>query len=355
MKTIVRCEIRKYLKNPLYWIGLVLVIFGVYQQVSPYLGIHYFTEQDIEAVAEIPIVEGEFMQGVIPTTNDQQRREIWEQHLCEMFRTGYGMNEEETRALIDEMKDMDIGEMAGYLEENYAFLGAMREYRFITRYRKGTREEVNGYLDEKLQEKSFSWYFSRKFTDFTSLFLLFFAMILLSVLFLQDMRKNTYELLHTKPIRAPAYVIGKAAGGFLICVIALLILNLIFYGLCVIRTRAAGFEVHLYDFLASTAAYILPNLLMVVCIYELTALLFQNPLPAVPALFLYIIYSNMGSRNAEGLYGYYGRPLAIMVRFPGEFFEIVPPPMAALNQTLLILASAAILFLSVWIWKKRRI
>ena len=116
-----------------------------------------------------------------------------------------------------------------------------------------------------------------------------------------------------------------------------------------------GFEVHLYDFLASTAAYILPNLLMVVCIYELTALLFQNPLPAVPVLFLYIIYSNMGSRTAEGLYGYYGRPLAIMVRFPGEFFEIAPPPMVALNQTLLILASVAILFLSVWIWKKRRI
>ena len=117
MKTIVRWEIRKYLRNPLYWIGLVLVMLGVYQQVSPYLGIHYFTEQDIEAAAEIPIAESEFMQGVIPTTNDQQRREIWEQHLCEMFRTGYGMNEEETRALIDEMKDMDIGEMAGYLEE----------------------------------------------------------------------------------------------------------------------------------------------------------------------------------------------------------------------------------------------
>lgn len=354
MRTIVRWEIRKYLRNPVYWIGLALVMLGIYQQVSPYLEIHYFTEQDIEAAAEIPIMDSEFMQGVIPTTNDKQRREAWEEHLQEIFQTVYGMTEEETQALIDETKDMDIREMAVYLEETYAFLGAMREYEYVTRYHKGTLEEMNAYLDEKLQENSFSWYFSRKFADFASLFLLFFAVILLSALFLQDTRKSTYELLHTKPIGAVSYVMGKAAGGFLICVIALFILNLAFYGLCLMRMGGAGFEVHLYDFLVSTGIYIVPNILMVVCVYELAALVFQNPLPAVPVLFLYIIYSNMGSRNAEGVYGYYGRPLAIMVRFPGEFFEIEPPPMVMLNQIFLILASVGILFLSVWIWKKRR-
>ena len=355
MRTIVRWEIRKYLRNPAYWIGLALVALGIYQQVSPYLGVHYFTEQDAEAAAEIPIADSDIMEGVIPTTDENQRREVWEEHLQTTFQTAYGMTAEETRALIAEMKGMDIAGMVDYLEEHYAYLGAMREYEFITRYRKGTAEEVNAYLDRKLQDKSFSWYFSRKYADFASLFLLFFAVVLLSVLFLQDTRKNTYELLHTKPIPAIEYVTGKAAGGFLICAMALMALNVIFYGLCLAGTRDAGFEVHLYDFLVSTAIYILPNMLMVVCVYELTALLFQNPLPAVPVLLLYIIYSNMGSRNAEGLYGYYGRPLAIMVRFPGEFFEITPPPMVLLNQVFLILASAVILLLSVWIWKRRRL
>ena len=69
----------------------------------------------------------------------------------------------------------------------------------------------------------------------------------------------------------------------------------------------------LTDFLVASCFYILPNMLMIVSVYSLISLLFKSPLPAVPFLFLYIVYS-MGSRNAEGIYGYYGRPLAIMVR-----------------------------------------
>ncbi len=89
----------------------------------------------------------------------------------------------------------------------------------------------------------------------------------------------------------------------------------------------------LSDFLLATCLYILPNMLMIVSVYSLVSLLCKSPLPAVPLLLLYIVYSNMGSRNAEGIYGYDGRPLAIMVRFPGGFFDTSPPPMAALALT----------------------
>ena len=148
----------------------------------------------------------------------------------------------------------------------------------------------------------------------------FFATVLLATLFLQDMRRNTYELLHTKPFHAVQYVTGKAAGGFLVCLTALAILNLFFWGACLIETRGMGFEVHLLDFICATC-----------------------------------LYSNMGSRNAEGIYGYYGRPLAIMVRFPGLFFDTAPPPMALQNQCFLILAAVAIICFSVQLWKRRRL
>ena len=39
--------------------------------------------------------------------------------------------------------------------------------------------------------------------------------------------------------------------------------------------------------------YIIPNLLMICCVYTITAVIFKNPLPAAPILFLHIIYSNM--------------------------------------------------------------
>ena len=174
------------------------------------------------------------------------------------------------------------------------------------------------------------------------------------VLFLQDTKKHTYELLHTKPISAGKYVLGKVIAGFVTCLIALTILNLLFWVLCLIYTKDSGFEVRLWDFVVSTALYILPNMMMIVSVYTLISLLFKNPLPGVPLLILYMVYSNMGRRNAEGVYGYWGRPFAIMIRFPGQLFDTTPPPMALLNQSFLILASVAIILISIQIWKRRR-
>ena len=182
----------------------------------------------------------------------------------------------------------------------------------------------------------------------------FFATILLSVLFLQDTRKHTYELLHTKPISAGKYVLGKVSAGFAVCLLVLAILNVLFCLLCFVYTKDSGFEVRLRDFLVSTVLYIVPNMLMIVCVYTLISLLFKNPLPGVPLLILYMVYSNMGGRNAEGVYGYWGRPLAIIVRFPGQLFDTTVPPMALVNQSFLILASVVIILISVQIWRRRR-
>lgn len=140
----------------------------------------------------------------------------------------------------------------------------------------------------------------------------------------------------------------------MISLIILTVLNLVFWAACVICTSSSGFEIRLTDFLLATCQYILPNMLMIVCVYTITALLFKNPLPAVPLLFLYMIYSNMGSRNAEGVFGYYGRPLAIMVRFPGMFFEVTPP-LAMVNQICLLIVSAVIVLIGIQLWRRRRI
>ena len=148
---------------------------------------------------------------------------------------------------------------------------------------------------------------------------------------------------------------GKIAGGFAVCAAVLVAMDIIFWLCCYMYTRGSGFEVRLFDFVAATAMYILPNMLMIVSVYSLVSLLFKSPLPAAPFLILYIVYSNMGSKNAEGVYGYYGRPLAIMVRFPGQLFDTAPPPLVLLNQGFLILASAIIIFISIQLWKRRRI
>lgn len=210
-------------------------------------------------------------------------------------------------------------------------------------------------MDEKFSQMRYSEYFARKYTDFAGLFFVFFSSILMAFLFLQDTRKNTYELLHTKPVSAWQYVTGKIAGGFTALLLPLAVMTAVFTFLCMHRGREQGFPVAVWDVFAAAAVYVLPNLLMVICVYALTAFLFKNPLPATPLLILYMVYSNMGSIGPDGNYGYYGRPLAIIVRFPGLFLDTTPPPLALMNQTALLIAAAVIIWVCVRIWKKRRV
>lgn len=355
MLAILTREIKNYLKQPLFWLGMAIVILGIYSQVSFYFSIRYLSPGET-IVNDYPetIHAADPNEGYIPAT-PEERRAFWEAEIQEILVSpGYDMSSAEAAAVIDEMKDLTISDACRYFDENYHCVGSARTYE-RTKYRKGTSEEINAYLTEVLSQKSFSWYFSRKFADFTGLFMGFFATIMLSVLFMQDTRSYTYELLHTKPISAGNYVAGKALGGFSVCLIALAILNLVFWALCLIFTQGSGFEVRFYDFIRATCIYILPNMLIIVCIYVLISLLFKNPLPAAPLLFLLIVYSNMGGKNAEGVYGYYGRALAIMVRFPGQFFDTAEPPMLLLNQSFLLAASAVILLISAQLWKRRRV
>lgn len=357
MKAIMKREIKNYSKRPLFWIGVLLVIFGVFQNLAPYLNIRYVSSQDEveELVKDYPeaIYDADITDGYVPSS-EEQRRGLWEEKIYKSLISDLQMKEEEAKAVIEKMKGMAIKEACEYLEKEYHYYGALYVYE-DTRYHQGSKEEINSYIESKLQKNSFSYYFSRKFADFAGLFMAFFATVMLAMLFWQDTRKNTYELLHTKPVSAWKYVAGKIAGGFFVCLTVLAILNLVFWAACKIYTGSSGFEVRFLDFAVATVLYVVPNMLMIVCVYGLIALVFRNPLPAVPLLILYIVYSNMGGRNAEGVFGYYGRPLAIMVRFPGQFFDTAPPPMVLLNQSFLILASAGIFLICVQLWKRRRI
>lgn len=354
MLAILKREVKNYLKRPLFWLGTAIVILGVYSHLEFYLQIRFLSpgEQIVNDYPET-IHAGDPNEGYIPTPQ-KERRTLWESAMQESFVSNFKMSSDRAEAIINETKDLSISEADQYLEKKYHFLGAAHLYE-NTKYRKGTGGEINAYLEQVLSAHPFSYYFSRKFADFAGLYMGFFATIMLAVLFMQDTRNYTYELLHTKPVTAEGYVLGKALGGFSACLIVLAVLNLVFWAVCLISTRNRGFEVRLIDFIGATCRYLLPNMLAIVCIYVLISLLLKNPLPGVPLLLLLIVYSNMGGRNADGISGYYGRPLAIMVRFPGQFFDTAEPPLLLLNQSFLLAASVVLLMISIWLWKRRRV
>lgn len=360
MRIIVKREFMNYIKNPILWIVLFVVLWGVYQEVSPYMQVHYFQSEEevtehtsrIQTYEEIS--DADVMQGYIRAT-EAQKVFYGMKSIEKTLKESFEMSEEEVSQLTEDIvnRNLNVEESCEYLEEKTGYAGWDSYFKNYN-YCPGTLESVNGFIDENLEKHPISWYIAMKFADFTSLYMGFAAAVLLAFLFIRDTKKDTYELLHTKPMSACSYILGKAAGGMSVILFMLTILNLVIGILCVIYGNKAGFSVSFLDFPRATLLYILPNMLMIVSVYSAMSLIFRNPLPAAPLLFLYMIYSNMGTRGPDGNYVYAGRFLAIMVRFPGRLFEITPPPMWIINQILLAISAVLLLVCSVTIWKRRR-
>ena len=354
MKAIIKREIKNFLKNPVFWAGLIIMLAGIYQILQPYLNLHYFaSNEEIQNISVASLEDADVMDGYIPIS-DEERRENGYAEIHQTMTDEMQLTTEEADAAINAIRGMTTEEACSYLETEYRYFGA--EYSLEnSRYKQGDVSEVNTYIQEKMQEHTYSYYFARKYADFAGLFMAFFATILLAFLFLRDTRKDTYELLHTKPISAWQYILGKVGSGYIILMMVLAVLTIVFGGLCIANGVTQGFSVNPLDFLIADVLYIMPNMLMIVCVYAIAALIFKNPLPETPLLFLYIIYSNMGGTAVNGQYGYQGRLLSIIVRFPGRFFDTEMPPMLLLNQTFLILASVSIICIAIYVWNRRRV
>ena len=94
MIAIFKREIKNYLKRPLFWVGILLVIYGVFNTTSPYLMTHYLGQGE-KIVNDYPdtVRLGDVYEGYIPA-NPEKHREIWSGQI--------------KQALIDELEMSDL-------------------------------------------------------------------------------------------------------------------------------------------------------------------------------------------------------------------------------------------------------
>ena len=350
MKAIICREFKNYMKNPLYWLGIVILVFSIYSCLSEYLDIRTFSgSQEVEQLKDARSTDADVINGYIPTTLEEQI-DIGLNDIKQIFIDSYDMTEQEAENAIDDVKTQNLS-IAGtikYLEDEYQFYDGKAVFREAGQ-RKGTMDELNNYIESRTSEHSYAYYFAKKYVDFAGFH------ILLAFLFIGDMKKDTYELLHTKPISAEKYVLGKYLGGVLPLSLAVLIITTIFTVLC----QSNELQISIIDsfgnmFLAALL-YVMPTVLISTGIYVLIALLFKNPLPSIPLIVAYIVYSNMGSYDANGNYGFYGRILGMLFRFEGKFFETEVLPIFLLNQMALLLLTLLFIGVGVWCWRKKRL
>lgn len=356
MKAIICREFKNYMKNPLYWIGIVVLVFSIYSCLSEYLDIHTFSSsQEVEQLKDARSTDADVINGYIPTTSEEQI-DIGLNDIKQTFIDGYDMTEQEAEDAIDDVKaqNLSITGTIKYLEDEYQFYDGKAVFREAGQ-RKGTMDELNNYIESRTSEHSYAYYFAKKYVDFTGFHIAFFSVVLLAFLFIGDMKKDTYELLHTKPISAERYVLGKYLGGVLPLSLVVLIITIIFTVLCQSNELQISIIDSFGNMFLATLLYVMPTVLISTGIYVLIALLFKNPLPSIPLILAYIVYSNMGSYDANGNYGFYGQILGMLFRFEGKFFETEVLPVFLLNQMALLLLTLLFIGVGIWCWRKKRL
>ncbi len=116
MWSILKREVKNYLKRPLFWIGIAVVIIMVLLNVGPYMNIHYLADGE-EIVNDYPEIfcDEDVYDGYVPT-EEGLRREVWEEQIKETLISVMQMDDTEAQSVIDEMKEMDIMAACKYLE-----------------------------------------------------------------------------------------------------------------------------------------------------------------------------------------------------------------------------------------------
>ncbi len=356
MKAIVCREFKNYMKNPLYWIGIVLIAISIYNSLSGYLGIHRFsTNQEVEQLKKVRSTDADIMNGYIPTTPEEQKN-IGFTHIRQILIQSYDMNDQEAQRVIDDVRaqDLSIPGTVQYLKDRYDFYDGKAIF-VEAKKKRAEAGELNQYINAKLAKHSYAYYFAKKYADFTGLHIAFFSAVLLAFLFLGDLKKDTYELLHTKSISANRYVWGKYFGGLIPLSLAVLMITVIFAILCQRNQLQRNMLDCFWDLFSATLLYVMPTLLICIGICILSAILFRSPLPSIPFIFVYVVYSNMGSYDAGGNYGFYGRVLGLLFRFDGGFFETKALPIFRLNQIAIVLLNLLFISLAVRRWRRRRL
>lgn len=79
------------MKNPIYWIGILVLLISIYSGLSNYLDIHLFSgNQEIEQMEEVNLTDADVINGYIPTTTEEQL-DIGLNNIKQIFIDSYDM------------------------------------------------------------------------------------------------------------------------------------------------------------------------------------------------------------------------------------------------------------------------
>ncbi len=354
---LIKKEIGFLLRNPIVYLGVLIMAGIVFWRVSPYWSLYENVQDPGKEVVYSD--NGDLIDGYIPTSQEELYKSVLEK-LKEYMIAECDFTKDQADAEIEKVKEWDIPEIASYFKEQNGIAG-VRSMFMENSFRSVTREEMDAYLQENFGTNGIKTYtkeVSYKYADYLGISSILFAVLVFVLLLYRDMKKDIYTLIHAKPLSAVAFLGGKFVAGITVVFGATTLLTFLMNLLTMRAGEIYGLRVQFIDFWQTFLMFHIPGILATGSLMILISLLFRNTVPAIPAMILYYLYCNIGSYDSVmgEWYGYHyqAKPLALFTRFPGMFGTNEFPEGSIFNLCFLVLLTVLALLGSVRLWERRR-
>lgn len=347
-------DISLLIRNPVTYLGLILMVGIVIFTVSPFWNL-YGNVRD----AQSPVIydsDGEIEAGYIPTPTETVYQNAM-QELRQGLISDCGFSEDAADKEIQKIQESgwNIDQIAEYFKDNYSYsLNGVKSSFALYEYMWADKGEMQEYLEKAFHDKTYTSCFAYKYSEYLGIGSILFTVVVFAVILAKDLKKDIYALIHVKPICGRSYVIGKILSGVGFVYAVIIPLTFIINMITMRAGRSYGFQVDFWDVWKNILFLDFPSILLTGCLMLFIALLFRNIVPAIPALLLYFLYTNMGTYDPSSGYLYRVRPFALFVRFPMLFSELVMPKGALWNVCFAFALSVILLIASELLWERRR-
>ena len=123
MKGMIRQELKNYFKNPLYWVGILFILYGLFQILSPYLDVHYFhSKQELQQTKPESLADADIMDGYVKST-EKERIDLAAKKIQSMIVKEFGEDAENVRETLKEIGESgkSVSEMSDAIGEIYGY------------------------------------------------------------------------------------------------------------------------------------------------------------------------------------------------------------------------------------------
>lgn len=349
-----RKELGLLLGSPVLYLGALLMAGIVFFTISPYWNLYQNARQPGESVPYYS-TDGDVTEGYLPNT----KKDIYEKALAELeayLVEERGMTREEAAQAVGKTKTWEKEKIIDYFKTEYGVRGMRASFDSYS-YRRADRKELERVLKLHLGEKGTDTYtnqFAYKYSDFLGISSILFTILVFVLALIRDMKKDIYGLIHTKPVEGSVYLGAKMSAGIGAVFLFVIPLTLAVDGITMKIGREYGFSVDFLDIWKKFFLFNVPGILLTGSLMMSISILFRSSVPAIPAMLCYYLYCNIGSVDSAVGYHYRAKPLALFVRFPGNFTMLKTPEGAAVNQLFLLLLAGAVFVFGLRMWERRR-